>query len=87
MFATIFEKKCNVIVGGDEERQAMQAKLVDFVSGYWDDGVLSRRFNPDALGRLMQKDKLSSFISSSAKWLLQAIGSVDTLQCSQDYEI
>ena len=76
-----------MIVGESEERKAMQAKLVDFVSEYWDDGVLSGRFDPDAVGRLTQKDKLSSFISSSAKWLLQAIGSVDTLQCSQDYEI
>ena len=82
MFSTIFEKKCNVIVGGDEDRQAMQAKLVDFVSEYWDDEALSRRFNPDAIGKLIQKDKLSNFISSSAKWLLKAIGNVDTSQCT-----
>ena len=60
---------------------------VDFASAYWDDGVLSRRFNPDAVGRLTQKDKLSSFISSSAKWLLKAIGNDDTSQCSQGHEI
>ncbi len=74
MFGTIFEKKCNVVIGSDKDRQDMKAKLVDFINNYCDKSMLSEKFDPLAAKPVFISPNLSAFISYSKKWLQEAIG-------------
>ena len=73
MFATIFEKRCNVVVGKHAERQQMSARLRDFAKEFGEPEILTERFNLDAMRPLRITPKLGKLISFSKKWLRDAI--------------
>ncbi len=73
MFATIFGKKCNVIVGEHEERQQMSARLRNFTTDFGIPEILTSYFTPSAMHRLSITPKLEKLIDFSKKWLKDAI--------------
>ena len=73
MFATIFEKKCNVVIGAHKERQQMSARLRNFTKDYGNPEILTPTFDPAAMQRLGITPKLQELIGHSKLWLKQAI--------------
>lgn len=73
MFATIFEKKCNAIVGQDKNRQQMKAKLIDFANTFGNPAMISKNFDPELLTPLSVSSQLKAFINSSKQWLKQEL--------------
>ena len=73
MFATIFEKKCNVMIGDHEERRQMSARLRNFTKDYGNPKILTPTLNPAAMRRLGMTPKLQGLIDYSKLWLKQAI--------------
>ena len=73
MFATVFEKKCNVMIGDHEERQQMSARLRNFTKDYGNHEILTPTFDPAAMRRLRITPKLQALIEHSKLWLKQAI--------------
>lgn len=73
MFATIFEKPCNVVVGVDESRVQMGAKIRDFAEMYGNKAVITKRFDLAALTRLKKTPRCRELIEFSKRWLSQAI--------------
>ncbi len=76
MFATIFGKKCNVVIGTHPERQQMSARLRDFLRDLSDPEIVTERPAATAMRQLSITPKLSSFIERSKKWLADALGSI-----------
>lgn len=74
MFATIFEKECNVIVGEHSERRQMSARLKDFTRDFGDPGIITGRFDLNAMRRLRITPRLRTFINDSKAWLKAALG-------------
>jgi hypothetical protein len=73
MFATIFEKKCNVVIGVHSERQQMSARLRNFTGDFGDPTILTPTFDIKAMKKLGITSKLESLISFSKVWLKSAI--------------
>ena len=69
MFATIFEKRCNVVVGTNRERQEMKAKLVDFVRDLGFESALSDHFDVRHMQKLGMSRPLQELIVFSKSWL------------------
>lgn len=73
MFATIFEKKCNVVIGAHSERQQMSARLRNFTEDFGDPTILTPTFDIKAMRKLGITTKLQELISFSKIWLKCAI--------------
>lgn len=73
MFATIFGKKCNVMIGEHEERQQMSARLRNFTKDFGKPEILTPTFDPVAMRRLDITPKLQELIAYSKEWLKHAI--------------
>lgn len=73
MFATIFEKKCNVVIGEHPERQQMSARLRDFAENFGSKEIITPKFDQQAMRQLYVTPKLDEFISFSKMWLQNAI--------------
>lgn len=73
MFATIFEKKCNIMIGDHEERRQMSARLRNFTKDYGNPEILTPTLDPAAMRRLGMTPKLQELIDYSKLWLKQAI--------------
>ena len=73
MFATIFGKKCNVMIGEHEERQQMCARLLNFTTDFGNPEILSPTFNPLSMRRLCLSPRLEELISASKDWIRPAI--------------
>lgn len=73
MFATIFEKKCNVMVGTHSERQQMSARLRNFTKDFGNPEILTPTFDVAAMKQLGITSKLQEMISFSKVWLRRAI--------------
>lgn len=73
MFATIFEKKCNVIIGNHEERQQMGARLRNFTSDFGCPEIITPEFDLSALRELKVTTKMQALIEFSKNWLKDAI--------------
>lgn len=73
MFATIFGKKCNVMIGEHSERQQMSARLRNFTKDYGNPGILTPTFDPAAMRQLGMTPKLQELIEQSKIWLKRAI--------------
>lgn len=69
MFATIFEKKCNVVIGDNAERQQMSARLRNFISDFGTSEIMTEKPCCDALHKVSITPRLSSLISESKRWL------------------
>ena len=73
MFATIFGKKCNVMIGEHEERQQMSARLRNFTNDFGVPEILTTTFDPVAMRRLDITPKLQELIANSKVWLKHSI--------------
>lgn len=73
MFATIFEKPCNVLVGSDEERLQMSARLRNFTEEFGIPEILTPRADIHAMRKLSVGPKLRDLIEFSKKWLAHSI--------------
>ena len=73
MFATLFGKKCNVVIGEHPERQQMSARLRNFVADFGNPEIVTPMFAPDALRPLAISKKLQELIDTSKKWLAKAL--------------
>ncbi len=73
MFATIFERKCNVQIGAHGQRKQMAARLRDFISDYGFPGVLTEEYSPEALTPVSITPRLSQLVSDSKAWLRKAL--------------
>lgn len=73
MFATIFGKKCNVMIGEHEERQQMSARLRNFTKDFGNPEILTPTFDSAAMRCLCITPKLEELIDCSKKWLKKAI--------------
>lgn len=73
MFATIFEKPCNVTIGEHEERQQMSARLRDFTVDFGCPEILTSRADVSAMKPLSISPKLQRLIVFSKKWIEEAI--------------
>lgn len=73
MFATIFERKCNVVVGDHPERLQMSARLRNFTAEFGNPDILTPRMDVAALKPLKITPKLSALIEHSKKWLANAV--------------
>lgn len=73
MFATIFEKKCNVVIGKHKDRQEMKAKLTDFINDYSDKSIISEKFSASAAKKISISPKLRILILNSKKWIAEAL--------------
>jgi len=69
MFATIFEKECNVVIGAHSERQQMSARLRNFTEDFGDPTILTPTFDIKAMRKLGITTKLQELISFSKIWL------------------
>ena len=74
MFATIFEKKCNVVVGEHAERQQMSARLRDFTREFGSPEIITPQFSVESMRQLRITPQLESLIVLSKKWLHDSIG-------------
>ena len=74
MMSTIFEKKCNLVIGTHEQRKQMSARLYDFTSDFGDPSIITETITPSAAKRLAVSPKLDALIKQSKTWLNQAIG-------------
>ena len=77
MFATIFERKCNVVVGDHPERLQMSARLRNFTSEFGSPDILTPRMDVAALKPLKITQKLNALIEHSKKWLDKAVRGYD----------
>ena len=73
MFATIFEKKCNVVIGEHPERQQMSARLKDFARDYGNQEIFTEKMNLSALRKLNINDNLKQLILNSKQWIVTNI--------------
>ncbi len=73
MFATIFNKKCNVVIGEHPERQQMSARLRDFARDYGNPEIFSAKPDLRAMKQLKISSKLADLINYSKKWLLKQL--------------
>lgn len=73
IFATIFGKPCNVMIGEHEERRQMSARLRNFTNDFGDPGILTPNFDPEAMRRLYMTPKLQELVSYSKAWLKKTI--------------
>lgn len=73
IFATIFGKKCNVIVGEHVERQQMSARLRDFANKFGFPEIITERFDLEAMRQLNVTPKLQELIVFSKNWLHDVI--------------
>lgn len=73
MFATIYQKKCNVVVGTDPERVQMSARLRNFAEQFGDERIITPSFDLSALRALTISSNLQNLISDSKVWLKTAI--------------
>lgn len=73
MFATIFGKECNVMIGEHEERRQMSARLRNFTNDFGNTEILTATFDPAAMRRLSITPKLQELIAYSKDWLTRSI--------------
>lgn len=73
MFATIFEKTCNVVVGEHAERQQMSARLRDFTRDFGRPEILTARPDVEAMRPLSVTPRLKELIECSKSWLKEAL--------------
>ena len=73
MFATIFGKKCNVIIGEHEERQQMSARLRNFTKDFGRPEILTAKPDVSAMRELSVTPKLQALVDFSKRWLKEAI--------------
>ena len=76
MFATIFNKQCNVSVGAHPDRILMRARLQDFIAQYSDREMLTPEFCFSGLRTAEITPRLQQLIDFSKKWLDDALGCV-----------
>ena len=69
VFSAIFEKKCNVFVGKNIERETMSARLHDFIAYAGLPDVVTRNPDVDAAKELCVTRKLKALIEFSKQWL------------------
>ena len=74
MFATIFGKKCNVVIGTHPERQQMSARLRNFISEYSNPEILTEKPDLQAMRPLGISSGLLTLIQKSKAWLTAALG-------------
>ena len=74
MFATIFGRRCNVVIGENRDRIQMQSKIMDFVRQLGDQAMVSDAFDENRLKKLQVNEYLLSFVSRSRDWLRKALG-------------
>lgn len=73
MFATIFEKTCNVVVGEHAERQQMSARLRDFTRDFGRPEILTARPDVEAMRQLSVTPRLRELVDRSKSWLKEAL--------------
>lgn len=73
MFATIFEKKCNVVIGEHAERQQMSARLRNFTADFGSPEILTPKPDVSAMKKLSITPSLEKLIEKSKTWLKDAI--------------
>lgn len=69
MFATIFNKHCNISVGTNPDRLLMSARLRDFVRCFGDSEMLTSEFCYSGLRHAKVTPQLKRLIEFSKKWL------------------
>lgn len=69
MFATIFEKPCNVTIGEHEERQQMSARLRNFTADFGRPEILTPKADVAAMRPLTVLPKLQTLIDFSKRWI------------------
>ena len=69
VFSAIFEKKCNVFVGMNIERETMSARLHDFIAYAGLPDVVTKNPDVNAAKELCVTQKLKELICFSKKWL------------------
>lgn len=73
IFATIFGKKCNVMIGNHEERRQMSARLRNFTKDFGNPEILTPTFDPMAMRQQSVTPRLQELIANSKLWLKRAI--------------
>lgn len=73
MFATIFEKPCNVTIGEHEERQQMSARLRNFTADFGRPEILTPKADVSAMKPLSISPKLQDLISFSKRWIKESL--------------
>ena len=73
MFATIFNKHCNMSVGTNPDRLLMSARLRDFVRCFGDSEMLTSEFCYSGLRQAKITPELKRLIEFSKKWLEVAL--------------
>ena len=77
MFATIFSKPCNVVVGSHPQRVKMSARLIDFLKDFGDISILTTSPDANAMKIIPMTDKLVNFISYSKEWLAKTLLAIE----------
>lgn len=80
MFATIFGKPCNVVVGTHPQRVKMSARLHDFLTDFGDPSILTAEPDVKAMKKIPMTQKLTDFVTMSKKWLLDALSAAEGRQ-------
>lgn len=73
MFATIFGKRCNVVIGTHEERIQMSARLRNFTQDFGCSAILTPKADLSAMRELSITPALQALIENSKCWLKAVI--------------
>ena len=73
MFATIFEKPCNIVLSDNKQRVMMKSRLLDFINEFSDINIVTSYPNYRVMKQLTITPKLQKLISLSKKWLDKTI--------------
>lgn len=73
MFATIFEKPCNVTIGTHGERLQMSARLRDFAADFGRSEILTPKADVLAMKEVKVTPRLTDLIKQSKEWLKEAL--------------
>lgn len=73
MFATIFNKLCNVSVGTHPDRILMRARLQDFITQFANREMFTSEFSYSGLRKAMITPQLQQLIEFSKQWLAEVL--------------
>lgn len=73
MFASIFEKKCNVVIGTDAERIQMSARLRNFIHDFSNPEIMSKTIDINSMKSVKITQQLNDLIQKSKKWLADTL--------------
>lgn len=75
MFATIFGKTCNVVVGDHAERRQMSARLRDFIADFGNPEIMTGTPSFEAMRKVSITPPLQALVARSKEWLKEALAS------------